>query len=211
MLGEIPRGWSADRFSEMIELVGGGTPKTSVDEYWSGEIPWFSVVDAPRNSDVFVVGTEKHVTEAGVANSSTKVLPVGTTIISARGTVGRCALVSQPMTMNQSCYGINGRDGRGDYFTYFATRRMVAELQQHAHGSVFSTITRNTFRGVKVAIPSSELTTKYDEAVSSYMQFILTNLYQSRTLAAIRDALLPKLLSGEVRVGEAEEIVEETV
>jgi type I restriction enzyme S subunit len=156
-LGEIPKGWKADSFSEIIELTGGGTPKTSVDEYWNGEIPWFSVVDAPKDSDVFVVDTEKHVTKAGVANSSTKVLPVGTTIISARGTVGRCALVSQPMTMNQSCYGIKGLDERGDYFAYFATRRMVTELQQHAHGSVFSTITRNTFRRVKIAIPPPDL------------------------------------------------------
>ncbi len=210
-LGEIPRGWRADGFSEMIELTGGGTPKTSVDEYWNGEIPWFSVVDAPRDSDAFVISTEKQITKAGVTNSSTKILPVGTTIISARGTVGKCALVGVSMAMNQSCYGLGGRDGRGDYFTYFATRRMVAELQQHAHGSVFSTITRNTFHGVKVAIPPPALTRKYDEAVSPYMQLILTNLYQTRTLAAIRDALLPKLLSGEIRVHEAEEVVEKTV
>ncbi len=211
LIGEIPSGWKADSFSEMIELTGGGTPKTSVDEYWNGEIPWFSVVDAPRDSDAFVISTEKQITEAGVTNSSTKILPVGTTIISARGTVGKCALVGVPMAMNQSCYGLRGRDEQGDYFTYFATRRMVAELQQHAHGSVFSTITRNTFRGVKIPVPPSDLSRKYDDAVSPYIRRILTNLHQSRTLAAIRNALLPKLLSGEIRVREAEEIGEEVL
>jgi type I restriction enzyme S subunit len=210
-LGEIPSGWKADSFSEMIELTGGGTPKTSIDEYWNGRIPWFSVVDAPRDSNAFAISTEKQITEEGVANSSTKILPVGTTIISARGTVGKCALVGIPMAMNQSCYGLRGRDDRGDYFTYFATRRMVAELQQHAHGSVFSTITRNTFHGVKVAIPTPDLTRKYDEVVGPHMHLILANLHQNRTLAAIRDALLPKLLSGEIRLRGAEELVQETL
>lgn len=87
---------------------------------------------------------------------------------------------------------------------------MVTELQQHAHGSVFSTITRDTFRGVKIVIPAPALSRKYSTAVSPYMQLILANLHQSRTLADIRDTLLPKLLSGEIRVGEAEEAMEKT-
>jgi predicted nucleotidyltransferase len=107
-LGEIPRGWEINAFADTIEIVGGGTPKTSVAEYWDGDIPWFSVVDSPTDSDVWVVDTEKKVTRAGVENSSTRVLPEGTTIISARGTVGRIALVGVPMAMNQSCYGLRG-------------------------------------------------------------------------------------------------------
>ena len=100
----------------MIKLIGGGTPKTNIEEYWNGDIPWFSVVDAPNDSDVFVLDTEKHVTQLGVDKSSTKILRTGTTIISARGTVGKCALVGEPMAMNQSCYGINGNEGISDIF-----------------------------------------------------------------------------------------------
>ena len=118
-LGEIPEGWGRARFADTIEIVGGGTPKTSVAEYWDGEIPWFSVVDAPTGSEVWVVDTEKKVTRAGVENSSTRVLPVGTTIISARGTVGRIALVGVPMAMNQSCYGLRGRTGTRGFFNVF--------------------------------------------------------------------------------------------
>ena len=98
--------------------------KTSIAEYWGGDIPWFSVVDAPAESDVFVIDTEKHITELGLNNSSTKLLPSGTTIISARGTVGRLALVGRDMAMNQSCYGLRGKYG-DDYFTFFTTYRLV--------------------------------------------------------------------------------------
>jgi type I restriction enzyme S subunit len=92
-MGWIPEGWEISQLHTLIDLIGGGTPKTSVDEYWNASIPWFSVVDAPNNSDVFVIDTDKKITEMGLEQSSTKILREGSTIISARGTVGKCALV----------------------------------------------------------------------------------------------------------------------
>ena len=108
------------------------------------------------------------------------------------------------MAMNQSCYGIRGADGRGDYFSYFLIRNEVADLQQNTHGSVFDTITRNTFKGIDVIIPPRDLTLAYDESVAPILEKIHANLMQSRTLTALRDALLPKLISGDIRVGGAE-------
>ncbi|HRB16173.1 MAG TPA: restriction endonuclease subunit S [Nitrospira sp.] len=201
-LGEIPRGWEIKAFADTIEIVGGGTPKTSVAEYWDGDIPWFSVVDSPTDSDVWVVDTEKKVTHAGVENSSTRVLPEGTTIISARGTVGRIALVSVPMAMNQSCYGLRGRAEAHGFFTYFSTRELVARLQQHAHGSVFDTITRDTLAGVSVVAPAAALIEEFEKRVAPILHRIRVGLLETRTLAALRDALLPKLISGELRVPE---------
>lgn len=98
--GEVPDGWEFEPFTDMVDIIGGGTPKTAAVEYWNGDIPWFSVVDAPSSSDVWVMDTEKKITREGVENSSTRVLAVGTTIISARGTVGRVALVGMPMALN---------------------------------------------------------------------------------------------------------------
>jgi len=199
-LGEIPRGWEVKPFADTIEIVGGGTPKTSVAEYWDGDIPWFSVVDAPTDSDVWVVDTEKKVTRVGVENSSTCVLPVGMTIISARGTVGRIALVGVPMAMNQSCYGLRGRAEAHGFFTYFSTRELVARLQQHAHGSVFDTITRDTLAGVSVVAPAVALIEEFEKRVAPVLHRIRMRLLETCTLAALRDTLLPKLISGEVRV-----------
>jgi type I restriction enzyme, S subunit len=192
----LPKGWREVPFTETVEIIGGGTPKTSVPEYWGGDIPWFSVVDAPRDSDLFVIDTEKKITQAGVDNSSTQVLPVGTTIISARGTVGKVALVGVPMAINQSCYGLRGKAGKKGFHTYFVTRAPVSQLQQHAHGSVFDTITRDTLAGVQVALPPAAVADQFEEKVSPVMDRVLNNLHESRTLAA----LLPKLLSGELRV-----------
>ncbi|OPY57644.1 MAG: Type-1 restriction enzyme MjaXIP specificity protein [Methanosaeta sp. PtaU1.Bin112] len=197
-LGLVPKGWRVGSFEETIELIGGGTPKTSNPEYWNGDIPWFSIVDAPRNGDVFVIDTMKMITKRGIEDSSARLLPRGTTIISARGTIGKCALVGVEMAMNQSCYGIRGKDNRGNYFTFFAVRNLVSELQRSTHGSVFDTITRETFIRVKSIIVPFELTQKFDEKISSFMERIIMNLQESKNLIAIRDFLLPKLISGEL-------------
>ena len=206
-LGEIPEGWEVKPFSETVDVIGGGTPKTSVFEYWGGDIPWFSVVDAPTLSDVWVVDTEKKVTQEGVDASSTKVLPVGTTIISARGTVGRVALVGTPMAMNQSCYGLRGKQGAHGFFNYFSTRTLVSVLQQRAHGSVFDTITRDTLAGVAAIVPSDGAVDAFERFTEPLLRRIHGNLLQSRTLVALRDTLLPRLISGELPVKDAEKFI----
>ena len=206
-LGMIPRGWRVLSFTETIDVIGGGTPKPSISEYWNGDIPWFSVVDAPATTDVFVIETEKHITCEGLNKSSTKLLPVGTTIISARGTVGRLALVGQAMAMNQSCYGLSGKAG-DVYFTYFSTHRLVETLKQRTHGSVFDTITRDTLAGVSVVYPQTIVITAFEETIAPVMERIKENLIQARTLATLRDTLLPRLISGQLRLPEAEAMVE---
>ena len=112
-LGLVPEGWGVGVLSDAIELFSGGTPKTSMPSYWGGAIPWYTAKDTPGLSDVFALVTERTITQAGVENSATEILPVGTTIITARGTVGRLACLGVPMAMNQTCYGIRG--GRGLY------------------------------------------------------------------------------------------------
>jgi type I restriction enzyme S subunit len=137
-LGPVPTGWEAAPFSELVELFGGGTPRRNIPAFWDGRIPWFSVRDAPSEHDVWVIDTAESITEKGVENSSAKVMRAGTTIISARGTVGRLALTAIPMAMNQSCYGVQGTDGVGDFFVYFSLQHAVTELQQHTHTDLFS-------------------------------------------------------------------------
>ena len=202
-LGVVPRGWLVQTFRDIIQIIGGGTPKTSNPDFWGGDIPWFSVVDAPGSSDVFVIDTEKHITDAGLHGSSTKLLPAGTTIISARGTVGKLALTGRAMAMNQSCYGLRGKAG-DTYFTYFSATRLVQQLQQRAHGSVFDTITQETFSGVHVAYPQAPVVQAFDAAVDALMARIRENLLQAQTLSTLRDTLLPRLISGQLRLPEAQ-------
>lgn len=207
-MGWVPEGWEVVSLDDIFELIGGGTPKTSIDEYWNGNIPWFSVVDTPSPSDVFVNKTEKYISEEGLNNSSAKLLPIGTTIISARGTVGKCALVAQPMAINQSCYGIQGKAGISDYFVYYTVLLRVSELQQRGHGSVFNTITRDTFKSIKTSISAKQLTTVFHQQIEPYFSRVLENNLQSDCLSKLRDTLLPKLLSGELDVHEADAIID---
>ncbi|TCT45178.1 restriction endonuclease subunit S [Vibrio crassostreae] len=198
-LGLIPEGWEVSTLSSLIQLTGGGTPKRSEEAYWNGDIPWFSVRDVPSGSNVFVVDTDEKITELGLNKSSTKLLPKGTTIITARGTVGKLALVGTDMCMNQSCYGIRGK-GVGDFYNYFNLNEAVSTLQRNTHGAVFDTITTKTFDTYSIAFSGAELANKFDALVAPLLQNIEANVRQNIELAALRDTLLPKLLSGEIEL-----------
>ena len=207
-LGEVPEGWGVGALDDMLELLSGGTPKTSVAEYWDGNIPWYTAKDAPPPSDVFVVETARKITQAGIENSAAKILPTGTTIITARGTVGRLACLGIPMTMNQTCYGIRGVQDYPDFFTYMNIRMTVDELQQRTHGTIFDTITRQTFKLIDTVIPPPKLADRFETVVQPIMSHILSNIHESRALAALRDTLLPKLISGAVRVRDSKRFLE---
>jgi type I restriction enzyme S subunit len=205
-----PEGWISRPLSAFIELVGGGTPKTDKPEFWGGDIPWFSVVDAPTSSDVFVTKTEKTITQEGLASCSARLLPKGATIITARGTVGKLAVAGRPMTANQSCYGVLGHGSIPPQFVYFLLRDAILRLQANTHGSVFDTITRATFSSVSAIRPRDAVMISFGQLVKPLMDRIHANVEESRTLAATRDLLLPKLMSGELRVKGAEEMLEVT-
>jgi type I restriction enzyme S subunit len=199
-LGEVPKGWIVEPLSKMIQLIGGGTPKRSEPDYWGGDVLWYSVKDAPLDGDVWVVDTEEKITNLGLQKSSTKLLPVGTTIISARGTVGKLALVGKEMAMNQSCYGVAGADGIGSYFNYFNLKDAVEVLKRNVHGAVFDTITQATFETVPRIRPLNEQHEAFEQRVRPLLEEILSRVNQNRILAVLRDTLLPKLLSGELSV-----------
>lgn len=147
--------WLKTSLIDIVELIGGGTPKTSKAEYWGGNINWLSVKDF-NNENRYVYSTEKTITEEGLNNSSTKLLRKDDIIISARGTVGELAMIPFPMAFNQSCYGIRAKDGINSTFLYYLIKHSVRKLKAMTHGSVFDTITRETFANIEVAIPDIE-------------------------------------------------------
>ena len=196
-LGKIPEGWSINSLSELITLTGGGTPKRSESSYWGGNIPWLSVRDLPLDGGIFVTDTEEKITELGLKNSATKLLPAGTAIITARGTVGKLALLAGDMCMNQSCYAVTGRN-YGPCFNYFYLAQAVSTLKQNTHGAVFDTITTSTFETYKASYCQEKLSNHFEEIVTPLMEAIKSNLLENTNLATTRDTLLPKLLSGAI-------------
>lgn len=210
-LGLIPKGWPVKPFGDCVTILGGGTPKTSIPEYWGGDIPWFSVVDAPMAGQVFTLGTAKKITPLGLENCSAKLLPRMTTIISARGTVGKVALTASEMAMNQSCYGLRSIAAGGEAFVYFSTLRFVDHLQQIAHGAVFDTITRSSFDQVSACRPPDSAIARFGSLAKPLLERIRINGCQAMSLAALRDTLLPRLISGKLRLPDAEREIEAVV
>lgn len=159
--------WKEYKLSEIMEIIGGGTPKTSIKEYWNGNIPWLSVVDF-GNANKKVFETEKKITESGLKNSSTKILEKGQIIISARGTVGELAVLGKDMAFNQSCYGLNANpEISNNGFLYYLMKCKILELKRNAHGAVFDTITRSTFETIDVTIPILSTQSAIAEILSS--------------------------------------------
>ena len=197
---EADEGWGEDSLLTLIKLVGGGTPKTEIAEYWGGDIPWLAGGDVATNHKSFVNYTEKRITEAGLNNSSAKRLPKYATVISARGTVGKYCLLSEPMAFSQSNYGIIPNIKNCFFFAYILINHVVEELQSSAYGSVFDTITTTTFKENIIPIPTETEIVQFEKSISPYFQKMFMNKDQIRTLEKLRDTLLPKLMSGEVRL-----------
>ena len=172
------------KLSEIMDLIGGGTPKTSNAEYWNGEIPWLSVKDF-NNDYRYVYRTEKTITQLGLKNSSTKMLHKGDIIISARGTVGEIATIPFPMAFNQSCYGLRAKkDIVTEDYLYYLIKHNVFVLKQTTHGSVFDTITRDTFNKIEIDIPNIETQKKVASVLSDLDRKIELNIAINDNLAA---------------------------
>ena len=145
--------WREVRLSEIMDIIGGGTPNTKVKEYWDGDIPWISVKDFSNNRR-FVSSTERSITQLGLHNSSTKMLEQGDLIISARGTVGQVAQLSSEMAFNQTSYGLKAKPNMiTNNFLYYLLRNMRDEIRGSTHGTIFDTITRRNFDNLCAKLP----------------------------------------------------------
>jgi len=180
--------WKEYRYTGLATIIGGGTPKTSVPEYWSGEIPWLSVKDFVSVTK-YVYDTEKHISELGLLNSSTKLLEKNDIVISARGTVGAMAMIPYPMCFNQSCFGLRGNNIVDKNFLYYLTRTKIDELRKTAHGSVFDTITRETFDNLRCLVPPLQTQQKIGNILSSLDSKIELNKWINDNLEQQAQAL----------------------
>ncbi len=156
------------KLSDVMDIIIGGTPKTTVADYWGGNIPWLSVKDF-NNDNRYVYKTEKQITEKGLNNSSTKLLQRNDIIISARGTVGELAMIPFPMAFNQSCYGLRANVNIVDAeYLYYLIKYNLRILKNNTHGSVFDTITKDTFSGIEVNIPNLSVQKKVAKFLANF-------------------------------------------
>ena len=203
-LGEIPAEWEVGSILRQGRLLSGGTPKTDRKDYWDGDILWASAKDVSQCGQTFLVKTERTITHKGLEESATQLIPSFCTAVVARGaTTGRMVMFGREMAMNQTCYALASITDT-PFALYCHLRHEIDNLVHSAHGSVFDTITTSTFANSKIVVQPPSLLTTFDQNVAPMFQRILGNTEESQTLTAIRDRLLPKLISGEVRVKDTE-------
>lgn len=186
-------------FTEIVQVLGGGTPKTGTIEFWNGVIPFFTPKDA---SGIYTLTTEKTLTEAGLSNCNSQLYPVNTVFVTARGTVGKLTLAGCPMAMNQSCYALIGTEGYGQHYVYHLAQYVVESLKHKASGAVFDAIVTRDFESEIVPDITTAEAYLFEEKVAPIYEAILNNSNENLRLAALRDALLPRLMSGELSVAD---------
>lgn len=194
----VPEGWSVYPFSSKVDIMSGGTPKTSIPDYYNGKIPFYT----PKDSDgaFFAYKTQINITEGGLKNCNSRLYPPKTVIITARGTVGKTTILAVPMAMNQSCYALKMKENDAPYYLFFALNNEIKALQTMANGGVFNTIIGKTFDSINIQIPKDPLIYGFEKTVRPFMEQIKNKLQANSKLVEARDRLLPKLMSGEVKV-----------
>ena len=205
--GEIPKGWEVGSILVQAKLLSGGTPKTDRADYWNGEIPWASAKDVSQCGEMFLMSTERTITEKGLAESATQLIPALSTVVVARGaTTGRMTMFSREMAMNQTCYALQSKLD-APFALHCLLNQEMDTLVHSAHGSVFDTITTSTFSSSKVVLAPPSVVQAFNRVSSPVFLRLSANTGESRTLATLRDALLSKLLSGELQEKNAEKIL----
>lgn len=194
----VPEGWQAGTAFDFVAIQSGGTPKTGMEHFWNGGIPFFTPKDSPDS--FYVVDSEKTLTESGVANCNSRLFPKNTIFITARGTVGKIALAQKPMAMNQSCYALVPKLDFDNLFLFLAIKEAVEHVKQVASGGVFNAIVVDTFKIIPLTVPASEITRAFGAAVQPVFEQVETLLVQNQHLVRARDFLLPKLMSGQYDV-----------
>jgi len=183
-------------FTEIIQILGGGTPKTGESSYWNGNIPFFTPKDV---GSPYTITTEKTITEIGLTHCNSRFYPVNTVFVTARGTVGKVGLAGVPMAMNQSCYALVGKDTH-QLLVYFYTLKAVDRLKHKASGAVFDAITTRDFESEIISKLSDIDAKAFLDIAEPIYRAVLSNSIENLRLAALRDSLLPKLMSGELDV-----------
>jgi len=211
-LGLIPRGWEVKTINDVVKIVGGSTPSTKVNAYWEGgEIYWTTPKDLSSLSVPVLSDTARKITSQGLEKISSGLLPEGTLLMSSRAPVGYLAINTMPVAINQGYIAmLSGGEVSPLWLLYWSHANMD-HIKSRAGGSTFAEISKRNFRTINVLKPSQALLDEFETQVSGLRSIVVNNTQQSQILSELRDTLLPKLISGELRIPEAEKMVEDVL
>jgi type I restriction enzyme S subunit len=198
-------------FAEIAEVGGGGTPRTSTDEYWGGGIPWATPTDVTALAAPYLDATARTITDAGLTACASGLNPAGSILMTSRATIGAFAIAQVPVAVNQGFIVVNAKDPALQWWLFHDMRSRVQEFLTFANGATFLELPRGRFKSLPVRLPGNEAARKFNEQVSPLHALAVTLVRENRRLAVTRDELLPLLMSGKVRVRDAERRVEDAL
>lgn len=198
-LGMIPKGWKVAKLGKILDVKGGTTPSTKVEEYWNGEYSFATPKDLSSLQSPFLLKTERRITAKGVKQISSGIIPSGVLLLSSRAPIGYIAISDIPVSINQGFIAINAKE-TSNLFILLWLKNNIETVISRANGSTFLEISKSNFREIKLILPNKELFKLFDELISPFFDQINSSEKQSNLLTSIRDALLQKLMNGEIYV-----------
>ena len=207
-IGSIPAGWKVQPIGDVVRVVGGSTPSTSRPDYWNGDVAFCTPKDLSNRSSPVLLKTSRHVTASGLATISSGSLPAGTVLMSSRAPIGYLAVSAIEVAINQGMVGMNC-DGRlPNHYVLLWARQNMDTIIGNANGTTFLEISKRNFRPIPALVPSQEILERFEQIAAPSFDRIEANERENVILTTVRDTLLPRLLSGELRVPVADALVE---
>jgi len=205
-MGQIPEGWRVSTIGEETRVVGGSTPSTDEPRFWEGgRFNWTTPKDLSNLATPILLDSDRHITEAGLKQISSVLLPRGTVLLSSRAPIGYTAIAWAPTAINQGFIAMVCDRTLGTQYVFHWVRESLEEILARAGGTTFAEISKASFRPIPVLVPPPGLVEKFEVVVGGLFERVAGNVQENNTLAAIRDYILPRLLSGEIRVKDAED------
>ena len=196
-----PIGWRLSEIGKEVEAVGGATPSTKEPAYWEGgEHHWATPRDLSKLASPVLLNTNRKLTEAGVKKIGSGLLPIGTVLMSSRAPIGYLAITEVPTAVNQGFIAMVCNKRLPNIFVLFWCYENLDYIKGISGGSTFAEISKKVFRPVSVVVPSEQVLAAYERLVRPAYDRITANTKESASLAQTRDLLLPKLMSGEIRL-----------
>jgi type I restriction enzyme S subunit len=193
-----------------VTVVGGTTPSTANSAYWlNGTHYWATPKDLSEQKLPILSGTSRSVTDEGLATISSRLLEPGTVLLSSRAPVGYLAITEVPVAINQGFIAIKSSSNTPTGFVYEWCKNNIDEFLKHSSGTTFLELSKSSFKRISILMPVSSIISEYEDHHKDLFKRVSSNIHQIRTLTNLRDTLLPKLISGELRVPEAEQMVAE--
>ena len=192
--------WKEGKLGDILSVKGGTTPSTNEPKYWNGNIAWTSPRDVTTLNGMYLFKTERTITEEGLAKISSGLLPAGTLLMSSRAPVGVLAFAEIPVAINQGYIAIIDDKGYPKEFIYLWLKENMEAVHSYSNGSTFMEISKTAFKSLDITIPNEEMVCVFNAQVKPIFAKIKSNQKQIQTLTTQRDTLLPRLMSGEVKV-----------